>query len=180
MGRWCILDAYAGEALRVKDTLLILSVGILGWFTYLHQRTIREQARQIEDLRAKATIETKSGSLELQDRCAKQALLEYRLEGYEKEKLAAFTNHYNPKVNKCFMRVDNTDTTTQRGIIIVSKTLSDAFEHKEYGQYFWRTDGKKKYWEVEPYMCSVTLPSGEKKTCHSDDEFDTLTKVYME
>jgi hypothetical protein len=26
----------------------------------------------------------------------------------------------------------------------------------------------------------VTLPSGEKKLCHSSDEFDELIKVYME
>ena len=164
----------------MKAALTVLCFGILGWFTYRHERTIREQAREISELRAKTAIDTKNGSLELQDKCAQQALQEYRREGYEKEQTTAFTNHYNPKANKCFIRVDNTDIRTRRGVIVVTKTVSDAFEHTELAQYLWRSDGKKKYWEVEPLLCTVTLPSGEQRKCHTDDEFDSLVKVYME
>src|SRR6266851_3062813 len=56
----------------------------------------------------------------------------------------------------------------------------DGFEGKVYGSYMWRADKVKKYWEVPPIQCTVTLPSGEEKTCHSSDEFDSLVKEYME
>jgi hypothetical protein len=64
--------------------------------------------------------------------------------------------------------------------VFVSKTLSDAFEGSLYGEYNWKSDKVKKYWQVPPFMCKVTLPSGKEKICHSDDEFDALVKQYME
>jgi hypothetical protein len=58
--------------------------------------------------------------------------------------------------------------------------VSDAFEGKSYAEYAWKSEKGKKYWEVKPFVCKVTLPSGEKKDCASSDEFDDLVKVYME
>lgn len=57
---------------------------------------------------------------------------------------------------------------------------SDAFEGKVYANYIWRSDKRKKYWEVTPFDCKVMLLSGEERLCHSSDEFDALVKQYME
>ena len=75
-------------------------------------------------------------------------------------------NHYNQKLNKCFMQVESSD------VMGTGKTISDAFEGKVYAVLGLRGDEVKK--------CSVTLPSGEERICHSSEEFDALVKQYME
>ena len=173
------LDGYgAVEDGTVKETLAVLCFGILGWFCYLNGRTIREQAREIRELGAKIAIETKNGNLDLQKQCSEQALLTFRDLGWGKTKAAFFTDHYNAKMNKCFIRIENSDI--KFGIPTVWKSLNDAYERTQYGEYLWMNTEGKKYWEVKPTTCSVTLPSGEKKDCLSDAEFDVLAKVYLE
>jgi hypothetical protein len=59
----------------------------------------------------------------------------------------------------------------------------DAFEGKVCASYMWNNNTKKKYWEVPPLKCSVTLLSGEEKLCDSEDGsegFNALVKQYME
>jgi hypothetical protein len=90
-----------------------------------------------------------------------------------------YVNHYNEKMNGCFMVISSTDTKTSPGRIFTNVTLVDAFEGKAFGNYAWQSDPVKKYWEVAPFLCDVTLPSGEKKACKSDVEFKELIKVYM-
>ena len=94
--------------------------------------------------------------------------------------MTGFTNHYNEKLNRCFMLVEETDVKSDPGTIWTNKTLLDAFEGKELATYSWHSDKVKKYWQVPPFQCEVTLPSGEKKICNSGAEFDELIKVYME
>ena len=115
-----------------------------------------------------------TASLDLQEKCAKQSQAAFKRDGFEKEQLASFSNHYSEKLNRCFVEYESTNAN------FVTKVVSDAFEGKVYGSYMWRPDKVKKYWEVPPIQCTVTLPSGEKKTCHSSDEFDSLVKEYME
>ena len=49
-----------------------------------------------------------------------------------------------------------------------------------YADYFWINVTGKKYGEVKPKRCDVKLPYGEWKTCHSEEDFNELVKVYME
>jgi hypothetical protein len=119
-------------------------------------------------------------SLELQEKCSKGAQEAFKRDGFENQQLASFSNHYNEKLNKCFVQYDSTDAKTSSGTIFVNKVVSDAFEGKVYAQYMWHSDKVKKYWEVAPVQCTVTLPSAEEKTCTSSEEFDTLVKQYME
>ncbi len=109
---------------------------------------------------------SKTASLDLQERCAKQAHEEFLNLGWKKHEGAVFANHYNQKLNKCFMQVENSD------VMGTWTTVSDAFEGKVYAVLGLHGDQIKK--------CSVTLPSGEEKICHSSDEFDALVKQYME
>lgn len=116
----------------------------------------------------------KTASLELQDKCAKQASAEFKT--FEDRELAAFTDHYNLNLNKCFILVEYMDTV--HGVRY--EWLNDAYEGKVYGQYEFKADKVKKYWEVPPVVCKVTPPSGDGKICSSSDEFDALVKQYME
>jgi hypothetical protein len=99
--------------------------------------------------------------------------------GYKPKDLAGYENHYNSKLNKCFIMVQNTDATYSP-TIWTHKSLLDAYEGKAYGEYSWHTVKNKKYWEVPPFMCKVVLPTGEDHFCKSDEEFEELIKVYMQ
>jgi hypothetical protein len=94
--------------------------------------------------------------------------------GWKKEPFAAYANHYHQKLNKCFIEIYSMKVPS------VSMSVSDAFEGKEYAEYSWINTQGKKYWEVKPVTCKVTLLSGDEKTCGSQEEFERLIKVYME
>ena len=158
--------------------LLVVSVGILSLLLYSQTAALREQRRQVQELNAK--LESKTASLDLQEKCAKQAHEAFKINGFEKDETSAFSNHYNEKLNKCFVQIESHDAKTISGTIYENKTISDAFEGKVYAQYAWHSDKVKKYWEVPPSLCKVTLLSGEERICHSSDEFDALVKQYME
>jgi hypothetical protein len=160
--------------------LLIVSVGVLSLLLYSQNAALREQRRHVQELNAKLDSMSKTASLDLQEKCAKQAREAFRFHGLEKEQMADFANHYNQKLNKCFVEVRNTDAKLMPGEIWTFRIISDAFEGKVYAEYHWRTHKGKKYWEVPPVVCKVTLVSGEERICHSSDEFDALVKQYME
>ena len=160
---------------------LIVAVAILGCLLHSHNSVLVDQQRQIHELNTKVEEKTKTASLELQEQCSKQAREQFAENGWKKEPIASFTNHYNLKMNKCFMLIESTTPTKPSdGTFFVSKLLFDAFEGKSYGEYDWRSDKVKKYWEVAPINCKGTLLSGEEKNCHSSDEFDEIVKLYMQ
>jgi hypothetical protein len=164
-----------------RTATLFAAFGILSLILYSQAAALREQRRQLQELNAKLESKSKTTSLELQAECAKQAHEAFKLNGWEGNQWASFTNHYNEKLNKCFVEIENTDTKTSPGKIGVTNTVSDAFEGKVYGQYIWISEKNKQYFEVPPFQCEVTLTSGEKKICRSSDEFDALIRNnYME
>ena len=139
---------------------------------------IAKLEKKTADLAAKLDAQGRAANLTLQEQCSRQAERSFKNNGWDKEQLASFENHYNVKLNKCFVKTE--DTGTKYGSPTVSKSVSDAFEGKIYGNYLWINSKKQKYWEVKPLECTVTASSGEEKTCESDQEFDQLIKIYME
>jgi len=121
--------------------------------------------------------QSKQHSLDLQEKCAKQAHeIELRDNEWWRKNGGSdpsnYYNHYNEKLNKCFLiqEIINSDG--------VQKYLPDAFEDKLYGSYTDKTDKSSLLSTIT--HCYVTLPSGEDKQCKSSEEFDTLIKYYME
>jgi hypothetical protein len=155
--------------------IAVLMLGLAALFFLLHR-----QSNQIAEIRTELQQRNASPEppLQLQAKCAEQARKVFAEEGYKRGLLTSFENHYSTKLGKCFIEIRDGEST--RTSISVSTVLLDAFEDKVYGTYGWSNPKGKKFWEVAPYMCSVTLPSGEKKTCHSEDEFSELIKPYME
>ena len=78
--------------------LLIVAVGGLGIFAYSQQMSLRAQSDVVEKLTAK--LEAKARDFSLQEKCAKQARVEFERWGYAKEAFADLTNHYNERLNK--------------------------------------------------------------------------------
>jgi hypothetical protein len=156
----------------MRDTLIILlllAVVILGYF-------VTTQQHQIKTLQARP----KTNPLELQEKCAKQAALLFKEDGWkaQKDHIASFGSHYNTKLNRCFIEIEDFNQVGTNSV--TTKSVIDAFEGKPYGAYMWKSDAVKKYWEVPPMGCEVTVADGTKKTCKSADEFDELVRPYME
>jgi len=158
--------------------LLIGCVGVLSVLLYSQTIALREQRRQVQELNA-----TK---LDLQEKCAKQAHEAFKLRGFERKTTVwpaasvqggDFSNHYNQRLNKCFVLIRDSYMDADARLNI--STLYDAFEGKRYAHFssVKETQKGKKDPEV---TCTVTLLSGEKKPCHSHDEFEAVVKQYME
>ncbi len=163
--------------------LVVLAVVVcVLWFSLRSQsvaiKTLQRSLNNANEAAASASKAEASASLELQGKCARQALEWFKAMGWDKERFAVFTDHYSPKLNKCFVEVEN--TSVDYGVPMNSKIVADAFEGKLYGSYVWDNPRGKKYWEVPPTICRVTLSSGEEKQCRSSEEFDELAKQYMQ
>jgi len=125
---------------------------------------------------------SKSRSLDLQDKCARQAreaFKEYREEdarllGKRPEQLLSFRNHYHERLNKCFIEIEG-DDFLRDGTSTTFRTVSDAFEGNVYASFAARSNREL------PGVCKVKLlPGGEEKTCRSEKEFEALVEQYME
>ena len=156
--------------------LLVIAVGILGLLAYFQARALRQQRQQTYELTVKLKAAPKNDSLQLQETCAKQAR-EF-LAQFDNRDVVEALNHYNIKLNKCFVETRSFSSTSAERT--ESNLLDDAFEGKEYGSYILFVPTGKADWQVQPSECWVLLPSGEEKNCQSGDEFDALVKQYME
>jgi hypothetical protein len=160
--------------------LLFAAVIVVSCVVYTKESKIIEQNRAIADLNKEiGDIKRARSMFDSQERCAEQARKTFDDLGYKKKPSAGYENHYNETMNKCFIAISDTEPSTA-GAFFTSRMVFDALEGKTYGEYMWRSDKKKKFWEVPPFMCRVTSPSGEQHRCQSDEEFKELLKPYMD
>jgi hypothetical protein len=114
---------------------------------------------------------------ELQERCGNKADKWFKAEfgnGYKSDKdgqwLYNYQNHYNKKLNKCFITFTSTHLPNDKKMKgFMSKQLFDINENKEYGGYAAPTGAMK------PMQCVV-----QDTYCNSEGEWDALVKPYME
>ena len=85
--------------------------------------------------------------------------------------MAGYTNHYNQKLNKCFVRLNSTKASGN--VLNTYTAVLDAFEGRQYAEYFGGIGDNAK-----PNVCTST--SDETKYCHSLQEFEALVMAYME
>jgi len=114
----------------------------------------------------------------LQEKCATQADKVFRQLGYQlngTNSTDVLQSHFNPERNKCFMTIE---TLAHDGT--QTRYLLDAFEQREYAEYFWMVDAVKKYWDNPPKICKEIPIAGDETPCHSDDEYKVIVKRYME
>jgi len=115
---------------------------------------------------------------ELQERCGKRAEEIFRIEygnGNKAGKMSNYTNHYNRKLNRCFVIVIEIQTSIPDDKEIMEKvgfwtdkTLCDINENKVYGHFLKFSNGGL-------MDCKVL-----GKHCSSENEWDALVKPYME
>jgi hypothetical protein len=155
---------------RLRVLLVGLSLSASGCNTERLARLEKEN----RDISAKLEAVTKAENLDLQEKCAHQASSVFEEMGWKKRPLAAYANHYHQRLNKCFIEISSMNAPS------VSMSVHDAFEGKEYAEYLWISTQGKRYWEVKPVTCKVTLLSGDETTCTSQKEFEQLIEVYMD
>jgi hypothetical protein len=113
---------------------------------------------------------------ELQEKCGKRCedmfKKEYKFVNTTKDgqMMNSYQNHYNQKLNKCFILVTTTNYPSDKKTdVLVMKVLFDINENKEYGS----VDKFRK--QPVPSSCNVL-----NKICTSEQEWDLLVKPYME
>jgi hypothetical protein len=112
---------------------------------------------------------------ELQERCGKRAEERYKQEvgnpvSSDKDStyLINYTNHYNKRLNKCFMLITtNSYPKDKSRDIITIKTLIDINENKEYGNL------------VKIKNAIMTCEVANKQ-CKSENEWENLVRPFME
>jgi len=117
---------------------------------------------------------------ELQERCgiiAKEVFKREHGNGTFKTEYgqteAVYTNHYNRKLNKCFVMITLTDYVYKNNQPEYAKsfviTVNDINENKEYGRFH------NIYKQDKPAFCQVA-----DRTCRDMLEWETLIKPLME
>lgn len=115
-----------------------------------------------------------AASLEQQKMCADQAAKVFKENGHSK--FDNYTDHYDPTVNVCYIRVNSSsfDKFPTDAMVVY-----DAFGGRVYANYMWINAQNKKFWEVPPSECEIHIPDKPVKKCNSAEEFDQLTEKYF-
>jgi hypothetical protein len=95
--------------MKAAIVLLVLAVGVLCSFAYSQNAALQQQQREVKQLQARLDTIPKTANIELREKCARQAREEFKLYGWDKESMADVVNHYDTKLDKCFMMVRSTD-----------------------------------------------------------------------
>jgi hypothetical protein len=160
----------------MKALFAVVVVAMLLWLSYERE----QDKRTITLLAAKQNSTPETPSFELQSKCADAAARAFKQTGYNDTDNAGFTDHFNGKLQKCFMTVKASVWNRADGTVTVSKNVYDAMEFKQYGEYLWTSDKVKKRWEVLPLLCDGTAIDGSYKKCSSEGEFVSLMSDYMD
>ena len=114
---------------------------------------------------------------ELQEKCGKRAAEIFKNEygngvdvAFGNTTLSKFTNHYNAKLNKCFILITTSITLNgKKTTKLYSEILYDINDNKDYGSIF-------KYGsEAKPDYCQVL-----DNVCESEKEWNIIIKPFME
>ena len=121
-----------------------------------------------------------------QQNCANQASKAYIAEGYgsadKSGDLTSYVDHYNQKLNKCFIEIY--DHSYRPGVSSLGISLIDAYELKEYASYsdmsFYGLGDKG----GPSIMCNLDEQTPDVSTraadCTSQVGFESYAATYME
>ena len=148
---------------RVTKVLKVDTGEVLLFKTYekgTTDKTINEQ------------VKSEKTDLELQERCGKRCM-EFFTDNYgegiindnEQSGKMSHQNHYNKKLDKCFIILTQNTIVKRDGEMFRKKSLWDMNENKQYGSFIQIGD---------KYYCEV---SGNR--CESEEEWDEIIKHYM-
>jgi hypothetical protein len=134
------------------------------------------------------TSGTLSQSIDVQEKCASQAQISYReseRESREHSKRlgaffpgsSAYRSHYNTKLQRCLMLVDQAQTLGDQ--TSAGATLMDANERRAYAIYIWIGQENENQSEAPPIVCELIPSWADRRNCTSRNEFDAFVAAYM-
>src|ERR1700722_6529149 len=96
--------------MKTSTALLLVVIAVLSFQVFRQRELIHEQRDRITEIQAQvsATVKVAAVPLEYQEKCAEQARRAFHDLGYKSQGPAGYENHYNAKLNKCFVLVENT------------------------------------------------------------------------
>lgn len=158
--------------MKVEALILVAVIGLgaLEW------RDHRVLDKVIASESAATSRDAEARSLEFSERCersAKSLFEEGRPRPDPHDVNDDFTSHYNNARKRCFMET-YTVSSMPHGVMI-SGSLSDAVERKDYGTLLITGDGPG----MRVIQCRVGLVDVDDHPCKSEDEFKRLASKYM-
>lgn len=160
-------------------TLLAAALA-LTWALVTEMTKTNQLRSQNAELTTKLGDKKMRESLDLQRNCAQQAEKIFHQLGYNLNptgsNIAVYQNHYNAKLNKCFMVLT---ATAMKVTAYGEKYLFDAYEQREYGEYIWQSSKLTPHSD-EVLSCLLSDPSKPEANCKTKQEFDAFAARYME
>lgn len=170
--------------MKLLSACLLIAGAILVWRLTAEIATNRELRGEVRQIKSQLADSSKAESLQLQQKCAEQAMTLFHALGYKDSHLNfnsdLYQSHYNPKLGKCFVEITSTDLSTSPGTEAINRVLFDAVERRVYAEYGWMSSKTKKYWEVPPWNCRLTPSSANEQPCKSEDEYKAFVAKYIE
>lgn len=162
MGRWLKANWFKAGILA---SFLIVSFSIAYYFVFFLP------GQQISSTKSlpKSAVEV----VELENRCFEAANEFFKENGFD-PKNSGFRNHYNKKLNKCFIDIKSAKVDNE-GRLSFHRAIYDVYNRKMYGEYLWKPEKDKNYWEVKPTACLML-----DKSCNAIEEYEGFVKEYME
>ena len=148
----------------MKAFLAFVLGGLLVWAVMSHLKPVHSPVVQAHSQQEPERMATMAE----QGACAKQSREKFQQEGWTLDGSTDFTNHYSPKLGKCFIEVSNF-VMMHGKFPSESKVVADAFEGTVVARYNWINLQGKQFYEVLPSDCTV-----DDATCKSSDEFDAM------
>ena len=96
------------------------AVGVLAWQLHVQDVALAVQTKHIQELSLTIAEQSKTNSLEQQEKCAAQAERAFKAASYTPTDHAGYENHYNKALNKCFIVMQALDIRGTPGSIFTS------------------------------------------------------------
>lgn len=163
--------------MKALVAVLVGIVLLLGWLLIGERAKTSQLRSEVAEVTSKLETKGTREKFELTEKCALQADKIFRQSGYLELSAGAassYQSHYNAKQGKCFMAIESARLGT------TFRFLLDAHEQRLYAQYMWVPDKIKKYWEVPPKLCKLTVSSTDETQCKTEEEYNAFVAGYME
>jgi len=110
---------------------------------------------------------------DLQKKCSTVANAYFKNSDYTENQIATYTNHYNKKLNKCFISIISSNIVPENGAKLTYKSLIDASEGKLYAKVH-------EFLPKDSLISQTIVCELLDTTCSSPIEYNFFIKSYME
>jgi hypothetical protein len=159
---------------------ILIALAVLVTFPACDSGRIERLEKENADLKASVARTSAATDFNLQEKCS-NAAKSWARENFPGDKHTIFldeTNHYNRKMNKCFVVIEHHEGSEHPGFWYNYISLWDVFENTKYGEFneahLVDSHDPNANPKVQVYGCEVY---GTK--CKSLDEFNNLTRSYL-